>query len=98
VISSVVAEGGARAFWRGNGANCLKIAPETAVKFVAFDALKAVLAADPLAPTVTERFASGGLAGASAQLAIYPMEIAKTRLALCGAHLSSPVSPAPHSA
>jgi solute carrier family 25 (mitochondrial phosphate transporter), member 23/24/25/41 len=86
VISSVVAEGGARAFWRGNGANCLKIAPETAVKFVAFDALKAVLAADPLAPTVTERFASGGLAGASAQLAIYPMEIAKTRLALCGAH------------
>jgi solute carrier family 25 phosphate transporter 23/24/25/41 len=82
LVRTVFAEGGVRAFFRGNGANCVKIAPETGVKFVAFDLLKGAIAADPHNVTVTERFAAGGLAGASAQCAIYPLEIAKTRLAL----------------
>jgi solute carrier family 25 phosphate transporter 23/24/25/41 len=81
-MRQVVKEGGVTAFFRGNGANCVKIAPETGVKFVAFDLLKSSLAADPSNVTVAERFVAGGLAGATAQCVIYPLEIAKTRLAL----------------
>ena len=79
---AVYREGGARAFWRGNGANVLKVVPETAVKFAAFDALKQVVAEDPGNATTGERFVAGGVAGAAAQAAIYPLEIVKTRMAL----------------
>eukprot|EP01083_Nonionella_stella_P012838 36247_1 len=78
----IYAEGGARAFFRGNGTNVLKIAPETGVKFFAYESLKEWICADSNNPVMHERFLSGAGAGAISQFAIYPMEIAKTRLAL----------------
>ena len=81
-LRSVYAEGGAAAFFRGNGANVLKVAPETATKFLVFDAAKKWLSADAGSPTVGERFAAGAVAGATAQAAVYPLEVAKTRLAV----------------
>jgi hypothetical protein len=79
---AVYREGGPRAFFRGNGANVVKVIPETATKFVAFDILKRRLAQDPGNATVAERFAAGGLAGAAAQTLVYPLEIVKTRMAV----------------
>ena len=81
-IRFIYREGGAFAFWRGNGANVLKVVPETAVKFAAFDALKQLVAVDPGNATTSERFVAGGIAGAAAQAVIYPLEIVKTRMAL----------------
>ena len=74
--------GGCMAFYRGNGTNCLKIAPENALKFYAYDRFKNWVCEDPEHVKVHERFAAGGMAGMVAQMGIYPMEIVKTRLAV----------------
>jgi solute carrier family 25 phosphate transporter 23/24/25/41 len=68
--------------WMGNGASCMKIAPEIGIKLVSFDLIKNRIAQDPSNISVGERFLAGGLAGVISQLSIYPMEVLKTRLAI----------------
>ncbi|XP_077426481.1 mitochondrial adenyl nucleotide antiporter SLC25A24 isoform X2 [Vanacampus margaritifer] len=77
-------EGGVQSFWRGNGINVLKIAPETAIKFTAYEKIKHIMYGkkDTKTLRVYERFLAGSLAGATAQTVIYPLEVLKTRLAL----------------
>lgn len=87
VLSSfryMLKEGGLRSLWRGNGMNVLKIAPETAVKFTAYEQIKNVMRSknETRNLRVHERLVAGSLAGATAQTAIYPMEVLKTRLTL----------------
>ncbi|XP_023131013.2 calcium-binding mitochondrial carrier protein SCaMC-1-like isoform X3 [Amphiprion ocellaris] len=77
-------EGGLQSMWRGNGINVLKIAPETAIKFTAYEQIKSMMrgGSETRSLRVHERFVAGSLAGAMAQTAIYPMEVLKTRLTL----------------
>ena len=67
---------------RGNFINVLKIAPESALKFMAYEQFKSMFKGDRQDVTILERLMSGSLAGATAQTIIYPMEVLKTRLAL----------------
>lgn len=73
-----------KSFWRGNGINVIKIAPESAIKFMSYEQMKRVIqnfkGTEEL--SIHERFLAGSSAGAIAQSIIYPLEVLKTRLAL----------------
>eukprot|EP00794_Sanderia_malayensis_P016130 gene16130-17756_t len=81
-LTQMVKEGGIRSLWRGNGVNVLKIAPESAIKFMAYENIKKLFKKDGKQLNVGERLASGSMAGVVSQTSIYPMELLKTRLAL----------------
>lgn len=70
-------EGGFRSFWRGNGINVLKIGPETALKFMAYEQVKRAIKADDEARELElyQRFCAGSMAGGISQSAIYPLEV-----------------------
>jgi len=81
-FADIYREGGAKSFFRGNGTNVIKIAPETAIKFIMFDKIKEMTCKNPKKPSTGERLISGAVAGFTSQTMIYPLEICKTRLAL----------------
>ncbi|XP_047473596.1 calcium-binding mitochondrial carrier protein SCaMC-2-B-like isoform X1 [Penaeus chinensis] len=79
-------EGGVKSLWRGNGINVLKIAPESALKFAAYEQAKRMVlqfgGSKERELTIYERFVAGSFAGGFSQSVIYPLEVLKTRLAL----------------
>uniref|UniRef100_A0A5K3F9C2 EF-hand domain-containing protein n=2 Tax=Mesocestoides corti TaxID=53468 RepID=A0A5K3F9C2_MESCO len=80
-------EGGFLSLWRGNLINSVKVAPETAAKYTTYERYKRLLmdmdenGFFDRHPVIT-KFVSGSLAGVTAQTAVYPMEVLKTRMCL----------------
>lgn len=83
-LKNMLKEGGVVGLWRGNGINVIKIAPESAIKFAAYEQCKRIILGDRKGATLEmyERFMAGAMAGSISQTAIYPLEVMKTRLAL----------------
>ncbi|XP_053551785.1 calcium-binding mitochondrial carrier protein SCaMC-2 isoform X1 [Bombina bombina] len=81
-FAHMIREGGYRSLWRGNGINVIKIAPESAIKFMAYEQIKRLIGSDQEILGIRERLVAGSLAGVIAQSSIYPMEVLKTRMAL----------------
>lgn len=83
-VSKIWKEGKVFAFFRGNGLNVVKVAPESAIRFYTYELLKGVIM-DARGGEKADiggmgRLVAGGLAGAIAQTAIYPIDLVKTRL------------------
>ena len=83
-IKNIWKEGGVLGFFRGNGLNVVKVAPESAIKFYAYEMFKNVIR-DAKGEAKGDigaggRLIAGGMAGAVAQTAIYPLDLVKTRL------------------
>lgn len=82
-FQGMVKEGGIKGLWRGNGINVLKIAPESAIKFMAYEQAKRIIRNNSTRDlSIYERFVAGSVAGGVSQTIIYPLEVLKTRLAL----------------
>ncbi|KAM0869843.1 hypothetical protein ACQ4PT_040406 [Festuca glaucescens] len=83
-VKDIFIRGGLRGFFRGNGLNVVKVAPESAIRFYAYETLKEYImkskGENKSAVGASERLVAGGLAGAVAQTAIYPIDLVKTRL------------------
>lgn len=75
-LSGMLKEGGIQSLWRGNGINVLKIAPESAIKFMAYEqAKRAIRWSHTRELSMLERFAAGSIAGGISQTVIYPLEV-----------------------
>ncbi|KAK0045118.1 calcium-binding mitochondrial carrier protein SCaMC-2 [Biomphalaria pfeifferi] len=82
-FKQMLEEGGIQSLWRGNGINVIKIAPESAIKFMAYEQIKSLFKGESNREIgVIDRLLAGSAAGAISQTLIYPMEVLKTRLAL----------------
>jgi hypothetical protein len=92
-LSSLFQAEGIKGFFKGNGANCLKVAPTRGVQFFAFEKFKLSLvdwkrksmglpddAEIVLSPI--ERLVAGGFAGMVASSMVYPIEVVKTMLTM----------------
>ncbi|EGR32468.1 solute carrier family 25, putative [Ichthyophthirius multifiliis] len=73
---------GIKGFFRGNGTNVIKIAPETAFQMLLYDKIKAIVSSGRSKQSPFEMFLSGSLAGISSTVLFFPIDIAKTKLAL----------------
>jgi solute carrier family 25 phosphate transporter 23/24/25/41 len=84
VMRHMLDEGGVSSLWRGNAINVVKVVPEMALKFMAYEQIKRLLRAGTgnRELGIAERFVAGSLAGFLAQSIIYPLEVLKTRLVL----------------
>jgi len=85
-FEKMLSEGGIRSLWRGNMVNCVKIAPESSIKFFCYEHIKGLLLEEGCTDTreigIKNRLLAGSTAGMIAQTSIYPMEVMKTRLAI----------------
>mmetsp|Transcript_3331 Transcript_3331/g.8488 ORF Transcript_3331/g.8488 Transcript_3331/m.8488 type:complete len:433 (+) Transcript_3331:158-1456(+) len=82
---------GVRGMFKGNGANCLKVAPSRGTQFLVYEFVKRrmLLAGIGLASTMSDpslhagaRLFAGGVAGMVAASIVYPLEVVKTMLTL----------------
>ncbi|KAL1971294.1 hypothetical protein VTN77DRAFT_246 [Rasamsonia byssochlamydoides] len=77
--------GGIRSLFAGNGLNVVKIMPESAIKFGAYEASKRAFARleghnDSKQLRPTSQFLSGGLGGMVSQCFVYPLDTLKFRM------------------
>jgi hypothetical protein len=79
---------GLAGFYKGNGANCLKVAPTKGIQFVCFEFFKRQVLTYkfwqnmPEVIEPIERLVAGGLAGMVGAACVYPLETAKSLLTI----------------
>ena len=73
--------GGTRSLFAGNGLNVVKVMPESAIKFGAYEASKKAFAklegSDPKHLRNTAQFLAGGIGGVVSQCVVYPLDTLK---------------------
>ncbi|KAJ7072350.1 mitochondrial carrier domain-containing protein [Mycena amicta] len=87
-------EEGFRGLMRGNGVNCLRIAPYSAVQFTTYETLKKWLTSYGSKELDTpKRLTAGALAGICSVCSTYPLDLVRARLSIATASIPVSVPP-----
>ena len=82
IMREIVKAEGWQGLWRGNSANVIRVVPNKGILLMCSDMYKAtVFAALPNAGVATISSIAGSLAGLTAVLLTYPLELVRTRMA-----------------
>ncbi|GLI63975.1 hypothetical protein VaNZ11_007143 [Volvox africanus] len=79
--SDIVSSQGWRGLYRGNMLNVIRSAPQKALDFFVFDAFKRLIGDD----THLQVFVAAGLAGCTSWVALYPLEVVRSRITVSAA-------------
>ncbi|RQM05583.1 hypothetical protein DH86_00001601 [Scytalidium sp. 3C] len=83
-------EEGWRGFMRGNGTNCIRIVPYSAVQFGSYNFYKKFFETSPGADLSSfRRLICGGAAGITSVIFTYPLDIVRTRLSIQSASFAA---------
>jgi solute carrier family 25 protein 16 len=81
VMRDIYRQDGAVGLFRGHSATLVRIFPYAAIKFVAYEQIRAVVILDKEHETPLRRLLSGALAGVTSVFFTYPLELVRVRLA-----------------
>jgi solute carrier family 25 phosphate transporter 23/24/25/41 len=90
-LRRILAEEGVRGFFKGNGANCIRVFPYAGTQFLVFDQLADVVRKYTNRSVLTpmEKQFVGGMAGVCSVLLTYPMDMVRGRLTAMGGALEN---------
>lgn len=80
-MRDIYQQDGTRGLFRGHSATLLRIFPYAAIKFLAYEQIRAVIIHSPEHETPIRRLLSGSLAGVTSVFFTYPLEVMRVRLA-----------------
>ncbi|KAK4055232.1 hypothetical protein OIV83_000512 [Microbotryomycetes sp. JL201] len=80
-------EEGFKGYMRGNGINCLRIAPYSAVQFSTYELIKSAMIAWDYEIDTPRRLLAGSLAGIASVVSTYPLDLVRSRLSIESASL-----------
>lgn len=80
-LCNVIHKEGIQCLWKGNGTNCIRIAPQTAINFATYQIVKPYINHFTTS-TPIQHLLSGGISGATAMTITYPLETIRSRLSL----------------
>ncbi|SJX66126.1 related to mitochondrial carrier protein [Sporisorium reilianum f. sp. reilianum] len=81
-------EEGFAGFMRGNGINCLRIAPYSAVQFTTYEMCKAWLRDDATGEIdVLRKLTAGAVAGIASVVSTYPLDLVRSRISIASANM-----------
>jgi solute carrier family 25 protein 16 len=80
-MKDIYKDEGTRGLFRGHSATILRIFPYAAIKFLAYEQIRAAIIRGPEHETPMRRLVSGSLAGVTSVFFTYPLEVIRVRLA-----------------
>jgi solute carrier family 25 phosphate transporter 23/24/25/41 len=81
-IAQIYREEGYKGLFRGNGINCIRIVPYTAIQYSVYENLKQILTNGERNLSTSEKLLCGMVGGIASVGGTYPMDLVKTRLSV----------------